>query len=379
MSGGTIWYGSTFGRAEVVKRIRHLKPVSSFRSQFAYQNIMYLVAGQLIPAVTGIDWDTFVQERLFKPLDMTDSVTSITAFKPDENVVTPHITVDGQAQVVAHRNYDNVGPAASIYSSVVDMAQYLRLHLQQGRSADQQLLSPATAQELVDDRRWSFPSDRIRQPSRLSRPSSTRMVWVGSFATIAGGKWSRIRAESMVWSHWPPWCLKKSWGLWHWSIRKARWSRLSSIRCWMFISVRLRPIGMTPFSKSGAKPLKKSVPLGPHSRTRVCKETQPALALEHYAGTYHADVYGEASVTLEDGHLVLRFSQTPSFTGDLEHWHYETFRIHWRDPMVTTGLVTFPLTAQGKPFEMKFDQPKLLDVDFSELEFTRVPATGRPD
>ncbi len=109
------------------------------------------------------------------------------------------------------------------------------------------------------------------------------------------------------------------------------------------------------------------------------KGTQPSLTLEQYAGTYHADVYGEASVTLEDSHLVLRFSHTPSFTGDLEHWHYETFRIHWRDPMVTTGFVTFPLTAQGKPFEMKFDQPKLLDVDFAELEFTRVPEPGKPD
>jgi len=107
--------------------------------------------------------------------------------------------------------------------------------------------------------------------------------------------------------------------------------------------------------------------------------TQPALALEQYAGTYHTDVYGEAAVTLETDHLVLRFSHTPSFTGDLEHWHYETFRIHWRDPMVTTGFVTFPLTAQGKPFEMKFDQPKLLDVDFSELEFTRIPTPARRD
>ena len=62
VSGGTIWYGSTYDRAEVVKRIRHLKPVSSFRSQFAYQNIMYLVAGQVIPALTGMGWDTFVQD-----------------------------------------------------------------------------------------------------------------------------------------------------------------------------------------------------------------------------------------------------------------------------------------------------------------------------
>ena len=99
--------------------------------------------------------------------------------------------------------------------------------------------------------------------------------------------------------------------------------------------------------------------------------TSSSLPLEAYAGTYHDVLYGEATVSREPDHLVLRFSHTPSFTGDLEHWHYDTFRIQWRDPLIPPGLVTFPLTSRAQIDEMKFDQPQLLDVDFAELCFRR--------
>jgi hypothetical protein len=100
--------------------------------------------------------------------------------------------------------------------------------------------------------------------------------------------------------------------------------------------------------------------------------TSPSLAPGAYAGTYRDVLYGEAAVSQEADRLVLRFSHTPSFTGDLEHWHYDTFRIHWRDPMIPPGLVTFPLTSGAQIDEMKFDQPKLLDADFAELNFRRM-------
>jgi CubicO group peptidase (beta-lactamase class C family) len=76
ISGGTVWYGSNYDRGELIRRLRYLKPVSSFRSQFAYQNVMYLVAGEIIPAVTGVSWDDFVQQRLLTPLNMKSTNTS---------------------------------------------------------------------------------------------------------------------------------------------------------------------------------------------------------------------------------------------------------------------------------------------------------------
>ncbi len=377
VSGGTIWYGSTYNRAEVVKRIRHLKPVTSFRSQFAYQNIMYLVAGQLIPAVTGIDWDTFVQERIFKPSGMTDSVTSITAFKSDENVVTPHATIDDKVQAVAHRNYDNVGPAASIYSSAVDMAHYLRLHLQHGQSADQQLLSAAVAQELITPH-MVIPI-RSYPPALAALTPEFYAYGLGWFirnyrgrkvVMHSGGVDGLVALATMV--------PEEELGIVvlanqesalvaavTYSILDAYLGAPATDWYAAYLQVRQEAIEKEHSAKAEIE------------ETRV-KGTRPALTLEQYAGTYQAAVYGEASLALENGSLVLRFSHTPSFTGDLEHWHYDVFRIHWRDPMVTPGFVTFPLTAQGKPCEMKFDQPRLLDVDFAELQFTRVPETNRP-
>ena len=148
VSGGAMWYGSDYSRREVIHRIRYLKPVSSFRSAYAYQNSLYLVAGQIIPALTGKSWDEFVAERIFAPLEMRTSNTSIKAFDLESNVAQPHVVIDGELQVVEPRNYDNVGPAASINSSVLELAAYARLLLKDGQYQDQQLYSAEVAHDL---------------------------------------------------------------------------------------------------------------------------------------------------------------------------------------------------------------------------------------
>src|SRR5262249_13260727 len=71
--GGILWYGSDYSREEVVKRLRYIKPVSSFRSTFGYQSVTYMAAGEVIRAVTGKSWEDFIRERIFTPLDMKES------------------------------------------------------------------------------------------------------------------------------------------------------------------------------------------------------------------------------------------------------------------------------------------------------------------
>jgi hypothetical protein len=92
------------------------------------------------------------------------------------------------------------------------------------------------------------------------------------------------------------------------------------------------------------------------------KGTSPSLALENYAGKYQSDMYGEAMLTFEDGKLVLHFG--PNFTGDLEHWNYDTFRVKWRDRMEGKGFVNFRLNTKGKV--------DLMNVD-GLTEFSRTP------
>src|SRR5207245_3984143 len=105
-----VWYGSKNGREDVLQRLRYVKPGSSFRSKFGYQNIMYLAAGQIIPAVTKTSWDEFVQEKIFKPLGMTSSLTSIRPLRASPHVATPHQKIDDKVQIIPCRNIDKIGP-----------------------------------------------------------------------------------------------------------------------------------------------------------------------------------------------------------------------------------------------------------------------------
>jgi CubicO group peptidase (beta-lactamase class C family) len=129
MRGDALWYATPYDRAEVLRRIRYLKPSWSFRSRYGYQNIMFLAAGEVVPAVTGMPWDDFVRRRIFDPLGMTATGTSVAALDTAGDVATPHERIEGRVRTIQWRNIDNIGPAGAINSNVLDMAQWVRLQL----------------------------------------------------------------------------------------------------------------------------------------------------------------------------------------------------------------------------------------------------------
>src|ERR1019366_2609929 len=90
---------TTYTREDVIHQLRYMKPASSFRSRFAYDNLLYMTAGQIVPAVTGTSWDDFVRQRIFTPLGMNHSNVSTAAFRPGENVAYPHSKLNGKLQV----------------------------------------------------------------------------------------------------------------------------------------------------------------------------------------------------------------------------------------------------------------------------------------
>src|SRR5215471_5445700 len=102
--GDALWFGTNYDRGEILRRVRYLKPSWSFRSTFGYQNIMFLAAGQIVQAVTGISWDDFVKQRIFAPLGMSSSVTSTLPLRNLDNVATPHAKLDGKVVPIPWRN-----------------------------------------------------------------------------------------------------------------------------------------------------------------------------------------------------------------------------------------------------------------------------------
>jgi hypothetical protein len=103
------------------------------------------------------------------------------------------------------------------------------------------------------------------------------------------------------------------------------------------------------------------------------RDTKPTLALPGYAGTYTSQMYGDVVVVNENGKLVMKMVPTPGYIADLEHWHYDTFKINWRPSAgynFPRGFVSFTIDKEGKTDQLKIDQPNN-DLWFYELDLKR--------
>jgi CubicO group peptidase (beta-lactamase class C family) len=344
--GDLMWYGSAYGRDEILRRTRYLKPSWSFRSQFGYQNLMYLAAGQIIPAVTGKSWDDFIKERFFKPLGMSSSSTSINGFKATDNVATPHGKIDDKVVPIPWRNIDNIAPAGSINSNVVEMASWVRLQLGSGKFAGQQLLSSGAIAEMHKsysivpfDPPWNllFPEAHFLNYGLgwfLSDYRGRKVVEHGGNIDGMSALVAMIPEEKLG--------LVILTNLNGNDLRTALKLRIfdsflgGELKDWSAVHLKT----MKGFEAQGKAAEKKQ------NDERI-KDTKPSLALDKYAGTYQDEMYGEVKVAQdESGKLVVRFG--PAFTGDLEHWHYDTFQVRWRDRTLGKSLITFDLNGQGK-------------------------------
>ena len=127
-------------RADILALMKHLKSPGTFRSEWGLSFHATVAAGELIPALTGISWDDFIQTRLFDPIGMTDSVSGPHLLPTDKSVATPHEYHHAVLTVSEHGQTYAVGPATSIYSSAADMARWLHLQLNNGKLGDKSLI-----------------------------------------------------------------------------------------------------------------------------------------------------------------------------------------------------------------------------------------------
>ena len=145
-SGDLLWYETTYSADEILRRVRFLKPKSSFRSQFGYQNLMFITAGKVIERVSGKTWSQFVSERILMPLGMSRTTTSVKNLK--DNYSMPHNESGGKLRVLHLGNVDGASAAAGLNSSVADIAKWLRLQLGRGKFEGKQIFSEQRAGEM---------------------------------------------------------------------------------------------------------------------------------------------------------------------------------------------------------------------------------------
>lgn len=135
------WYGRSRTRAEIFEKLRYLEPNASFRSRYQYQNLMFMAAGHLAGRIAGRDWHRLIDERIFTPLGMDRSTTSVGETPGSGDYALPYILHDGILERVPFRNMDSMGPTGSINSNVTEMLVYIRTHLDGGVFAGGRIIS----------------------------------------------------------------------------------------------------------------------------------------------------------------------------------------------------------------------------------------------
>lgn len=364
-SGDLLWYETTYSGDEILKRVRHLKPVSSFRTRYGYQNLMFIAAGKVIEKVSGKSWCDFVTERILTPLAMTRTTCSVKNL-PD-NAAFPHNESGGRLRVLHRGNVDGAYAAAALNSSVADLSKWVRTQLGKGKFEGKQIFSKAQA--------W-----QLHQPFLAQQISET--AWKGNptrhFTGVASG-W-------FVYDYHGRKIINHSGGLdgmLSYTVLIPEENvgfvvltnsespgfavMMSKIRD-VFVGAPKRDWNAEALEQVKQRKVNAAENDKKIDATRIAN-TKPTLALSNYAGTYSDKMYGDITVAEENGKLVMRFLPSPNFVADLEHWHYDTFVIRWRPSVAYNfprGFVTFTIDKNGKTDELKIDQPNN-DFWFYEL------------
>ena len=344
--------GWTYDRAELLRRLRYLKPSWNLRTRYGYSNLMYLAAGEAGAAAAGKGWDTLVREKIFAPLGMNETNTSVTLLPSLANVSSPHAVVDSVVRVVPYTNIDAAASAGAINSNVADMTKWLRFQLDSGGVNGKRLVSkrnfiethtPQTVIRVDSTYRAFNPFTHVRSYAFgwqvMDYRGREMLSHAGNLAGMNAmvGLLPEERIGVVVLTNLEGNALRESimYKVFDMSLGAPPrdWSRVSLIEKASFDSID---------AKDQREALAKRV-----------QGTRPSLALERYAGTYGDSLYGKAVVRMENGHLVLDIA--PKMLGDMEHWHYDTFRVVWRDHRDGTNLVTFALDMDGKVDMMNTD------------------------
>jgi CubicO group peptidase (beta-lactamase class C family) len=375
-SGDLLWWGTAYSPREVLQRASHLQLETSFRSNYGYSNLMYLAAGEVVAEVSGQPWPKFVEERILRPLQMQRTVTSVRDLVSQGNFASPHKTYMDRSQPIPWMNWDTMAAAGGIISSAHDMSLWLRMQLKQGEiAADQRLFSEQSshemwqAQTVIPVGRSSsgrFPSTHFRAYGLGWSLSDYR----GRKLVGHGGGYDGMYSQVLM-------VPEEKLGI------VVLTNSMTNIGSALVYQIADRFIDrangqetnrdwnaelLESFKKSRQEfdaRVKKRL-------TKVVENSVPSHPLGEYEATFRCPMYGEATVALEGERLVLRLLPYPALVADLEHLHYDTFVIRWRNEFAwfDEGTAHFVCDSEGKFIRLELDVPND-DLWFYELRLSR--------
>ncbi len=367
-SGDLIWYKSQLTATEIVEKIQCVPQAFDFRDGYGYSNLMFIAAGEVIKAISGQSWDLFVDSAFFNPLNMERTVTSTNSLMENTNVASPHKPYYGGNQVIDWVNWDNMGAAGGIISSAHDMAQWIKLQLNEGIQGNDTIFTIGQQRHLwsIHNARQLTDRDRELIPGKIYKGYG--LGWsLDTYLKIQivshGGGYDGMYSKVMM-------VPEENLGI---VILTNSMKSISDPLCFYiidrFLGAEYRDWSGEMLNYHGAG--------GPGKieKLRAAREnrSKPTLDLDKYPGAFYSDMHGPVTITLEGKQLKLSFQNAPALNATLSHWHHDTWEINWNNhhAWFDFGLVQFLLDVDLSVTGLHFEVPNH-DIFFDEVDLVKV-------
>ena len=371
--GDMLNWGSNLSRKDIIANLQNIDPIYSFRSHFGYCNAGFLTAGEIIPLVTDTTWDDFIEYNIFKPLQMNRTTTAWYGIYTDTNACQPYTLCEGKLERLPFVNIDNLGPAASINSSVKDLSHWLLMQLDSGRYDGRQVIpypvlqATRTSNTIINDQNNPyFPSKHFQT------------YGLGWFLEDYNGV-KVIRHDGGANGFVTTTCIIPELNLGIAVLTNTDENSLYSALRQQIIDACMdlpyRNYSAYYYDRVSHRrqidedSLKKD-------RKLVAKRNKPELPLKAYLGKYHNAVYGDISIKEDNGKLIIYFSHHYQLLGYLYPREKSTFLCTYSDPEY--GVKVIPFTVKDKEV-VSATITVNGSIDFQQYEFIKTGSFNEPE
>ena len=308
-----------------IPHLQYAEQAASLRSAWIYNNMMYVVAAELVEQVSGMPFPDFVQRRIFDPLGMEDSVFTRADVLQEEggNVAGAHVFAGSEVRAVPpYRSTSPLG-AAGIHSSASDMAKWLRFLLDEGRVDGRRLLEEETFAELLEPQ--IFAGAEVAYPAAAEADPHFFGYGLGWFLQDYQGRLLAMHTGSLFGANALVALVpEEELGL----VILINADPVEYRHAFMYDVVdRFLGTRETDWSEHlhqvYAELEAESDAAYERAQETRTRGTEPSLAPEGYTGTYRNPLIGDSEIAAgEDG---LRLLLSPDVAFELRHWSYDTF------------------------------------------------------
>jgi CubicO group peptidase (beta-lactamase class C family) len=372
--------GSDFSIKDILTSFQHFEPVSAFRTKYDYDNMLYLVAGEVIKRISGKTWEDFVKEKIMHPLGMDYSYTMPPGMLNIANIASPHVPVNGVLKQVPpyETDPDKInGAAGNVLSTAADMCLWILVHLNAGRygeNLEKQLFSAKSQREM-----WKIHSSIDSKPYSGYRTHfyGYGLGWRlcdlnGNFCVYHTGDYTGMYSKTMM-------LPDLNLGL---VVLTNSYYGGDELREVVSLTIADSYMGLddnnwiNKFQEGSRLRSREAQTVVDKVWETVAATDGSQIDPDDYLGIYADKWFGEVRIYLEGDHLWFSSVRSPGLTGPMYFFKANQFAIKWlKREMDADAFAIFSLDEEGKAVSMtmKGISPEIdFSYDFQDLYFERV-------